>query len=963
MSRIFIFLFVGTLAWLSLSGQVAAQNPVAVAFAGEPFSVGMIEIPLRNPALGEGPGELWIEGNDQRVLHAISQNVETPVRQPPSQQPIPRLGQGRLLGRVGNLIRELAGGEDDASQIVARRIYFLLRSETSGQSPARSIATNPISIQVLDRNGVVGNFPVSVIRDPNGYQELLGAWWNGLLTNTKQRMDDQLTSTWVDVYLVTMLSERLRLPLPAWLGNPQQDQQASKGDTDPLLMTLQWIAGAAKVSSEVFTAAAIGHRWETNLPGDDVMSLPLPAPPDWPLNPATSLDSEETLAAIEIEPLANQVPPECFYIRYGKYENFLWFQDLTDEFGGDISRMITLSGLAREGAARLQSQLGIKTSALSRILGPTIITDQALIGRDLYLDDGAAMGVLFQATNAFLLRTSLNNDRQNLASNSPDITLEQVRLEHGPASLMRSSDNRVRSFMVEHNEFILVTNSESIADRFLQVAQDKQSLGASESFRLSRKWMPLSRDDTIFAYFSPEMLQGLLSPQYLIELRRRMQSEADISLVHLARLAAKKHLAGSEAMAPSEIEPLVEEGFLPEQFGQRPDGSGVIALGEDVLDTRRGARGSFLPIPDRLIENVTPDEARWYEKIAIAYESQFSSLDPIAIGLHRESIASSEDGEAMERLSIHAEIAPWQPENYGWWAKQLGPPTRVKIRHAPDDLVSVQAHVASDTLGPPTHLFAAVKDVMPPEPEAFDGMLSSFLALRTLPAYLGAWPLPGALDRLPLGLGRGRPVGPNMNRLLGGVYRYTGGGFSILSFFPDMLMATLPQLAAEETEQSAQVRLHIGNLRGSQLEGWVNAQLYSRASEGSLAGVGFLNDLTQQLGVPSAEAIGAVERILDATPQCSLGGTYQYQSGNEVMLSSSQRWYSDAWVTPSGSIASQPTRIPPVEYRAPVLQWFRGMSGQLTQYENRLVADLEVDIARQAPIAANQETAPVTPVP
>ena len=108
----------------------------------------------------------------------------------------------------------------------------------------------------------------------------------------------------------------------------------------------------------------------------------------------------------------------------------------------------------------------------------------------------------------------------------------------------------------------------------------------------------------------------------------------------------------------------------------------------------------------------------------------------------------------VERLTIHAEIAPFVPEKYGWAAKQLGPPTQVAMKFAPDDIVRLQAHVASDIVGPPTHMFVGIRDTTPPDPEQFEGVLNIYRSLRQIPGYLGAWPRPGAIDRLPLGWDR-----------------------------------------------------------------------------------------------------------------------------------------------------------------------------------------------------------------
>lgn len=906
--------------------QVAA-SAAAVTSAGQPYHVATIEIPLQMPVLGDGISLLELMAND-RARFAVSENLQSRVSSRPSEQPLPAFGQGRFLGRVGNLIREIAGANDQ-TQTYARRITFLFQG------------IEPFQVQVMDRGINVGTFTIEPVEDPRRHTQWLGQWWSDFTDQSQRQIDATDTPPWIDHYLVAMLSGRLNLPLPNWYG-----QNKSKEPDDPLMMTLQWIGGAAKVSDAVFASAAIGNSADLSA---NVTAMPLPPEIPWQVgSPGLPDDTPEPI----IEPLASQVPPECFYIRYGKFENYLWFQDLTEEYGGDISRMITLSGLSNNGAARLQKQLGIQMTVMGRMLGPSIIADQALIGRDLFLQDGAAMGVVFEPTNAFLLRTNLNNDRQTLASSSDAITLKDVKLENGKGSLLRSTDNVIRSYLVESNGFLCVTNSKAIANRFLEVGKTGQSLAKTESFRAARHYMPLQRDDTIFAYFSPEMLQGLLSPQYLIELRRRMQSEADIALVHLARLAAASLMSDdslaengvvSRQSVPAEIDELAAAGFLPSNFGQRPDGSGVISVGSRVIDTRRGARGTFLPIPDNPIENVTLAESQWYDEIAKAYEEQFLSLDPIFVGIQRQTLEpdpadTGASNERRERLVIHAEIAPWQPENYGSWAKQLGPPTPLSIRFSPDDIVALQAHVASDQLGPPTHLFAAVKDSTPPKPADVDGLLSGYRALKELPGYLGAYPQPGVLDRLPLGLGRGTPVGPGMSRLLGGVYRFTGGGFSVLSFQPELLSATLPNLAAEEVNDVAQVRGYVGNLRGSQLEGYVNTLLYDRSAKASVAGAEFLQSLTRQLDVPADQALSEARKILGGTVQCPLGG--EYEPVDDV------HWHSTQWGTRDG-VGEGPDPFPPPGYQAPILQWFRGVDATLTQYPNRLIADVTLDIKRE----------------
>ena len=169
-----------------------------------------------------------------------------------------------------------------------------------------------------------------------------------------------------------------------------------------------------------------------------------------------------------------------------------------------------------------------------------------------------------------------------------------------------------------------------------------ESLATTSAFRLSRQLMPLDRDDSIFAYFSPEMLRGLVAPEYLIELRRRWFAKSDIALVHLARLAAAAE--ATDRLPESMIWPPPD--FYRPDFGQRADGSGVISVGDAVVDTLRGARGTFLPIADVQIDAVTDEEAAWYRQIAERYSDRFPQIDPIMVGVGRSDVRSANGDRA-----------------------------------------------------------------------------------------------------------------------------------------------------------------------------------------------------------------------------------------------------------------------------------------------------------------------------
>src|SRR5204863_1008198 len=131
-------------------------------------------------------------------------------------------------------------------------------------------------------------------------------------------------------------------------------------------------------------------------------------------------------------------------------------------------------------------------------------------------------------------------------------------------------------------------------------------------------------------YMSARFFQGLLSPQYLGELSRRMKSVTDIEALTLARLAARGERAPAES-----VEDLIDGGFLPKGFGRRPDGSGPIIAGDKILDSRRGARGTFVPVPDVEIKGLTESEQAHHTELAQAYIHDWKQLDPLMVCLRR----------------------------------------------------------------------------------------------------------------------------------------------------------------------------------------------------------------------------------------------------------------------------------------------------------------------------------------
>lgn len=868
-----------SLLGLALSPVMTLARGTAEAIPGQPFGVGHIVVPLAaaDATLASSTAGMMLTESRGRTLYPV-------------------LSAGRFRKLLGEILGSGNSGLPDSINV-----WFLFTGD------------GPLDVTLYTPQATRFAVTPQVTRDARAHQRLLTQWWREYNAVAREEVQQGDYPPLVQTYLTSMLSRRLGLepPLLSRLSEraPSEPQQ-----------TLELLLGVESLRLATLRRTSLGAGVVAE-PAD----RPVPAEVDWTPRAAPAAEPN-----VDIEPMARRVPQEFFYIRFGSFENYLWFDRLQKDYG-DINQMITLRGSDAQPTLRMQRQLALHLSALAEVLGPTVIADVALIGRDLYLREGGALGVLFQARNA-LLGVDLNRQRAATlaAEKAHGATLTTVQIAGRDVSLLATPDNRLRSFYVVDGDYHFVATSRAVVQRFLEVRQADETLGTHAEFRHARNVLPTQREDTIFVYFSAAFLQGLLSPQYQVELPRRLRAATDLELLMLATWAAQCEQRPAET-----VEELIRGGLLPAGFDHRPDGSGPVLAGDNITDSLRGVRGSFLPIPDVDLRKITATEANGIATKSDYYASNWKQLDPLMVGVKRFAL----DREGQERVVIDAHVSPFAEEKYGWIMSLLGEPTRVRIRPAAGDVIVAQAAVKGGLFAsqvPPHHLFLGVQDNLPLGDVQPSGLLQTLRMLQTTPGYLGAWPKPGFLDWLPVNLAGTQPNAAGFSRLPFDLWRRQWGDFSALSFDPKLLASVTPQLQPEEAENEAQIRIHVGDLSQAKLQAWVNSLTYTRAHQTSLGNARLLHSLSQQLGVPRDEALLAGERLLDAKLVCPLGGEYRLdRQADRVPL-----WTSTKWP------ATAADRAPP-EYQTPLLQWFRGLDAELTKYGDRVVLHTSVDMQRK----------------
>ena len=296
------------------------------------------------------------------------------------------------------------------------------------------------------------------------------------------------------------------------------------------------------------------------------------------------------------------------------------------------------------------------------------------------------------------------------------------------------------------------------------------------------------------------------------------------------------------------------------------------------------------------------------------------------------------DRKGRERITVDAYLSPFDEKKFGWLARCLGPVASEQIVAGPEDLISAQAALTAGVLDyaiPPHQLFLGVRDLPELGQLRPAGLLKTLQLLQTAPWYLAAWPDPGFLAPLLAAV----PTGTDESgaaQLPLGFWQRQVGSFFLLSSDPQLLARAATQLQTAKTDNAAHVRVHVKDLSQTRLARLISAFAYGRARRTSAGNARLLQAISQQLQVPPEQAFATATELLDAELVCPLGGRYELvERPGETRC-----WQSTKWPTETAD------RLPE-QYRAALLDWFRGLDFDLTREPNRLVAHARLDMQRK----------------
>ena len=717
-------------------------------------------------------------------------------------------------------------------------------------------------------------------------------WWKLYSNRVVRNSRGDLYPPSIDQYLTNMLARRLELQPPSF-------SSFRFLPPDDLTDVFSTIAGTESIRLAMQKDALLGRGG-----GRSGVMYPLPEAASPP-----PVEIPEPPADVQVEAISMAVPLECFYARFGSFENFLWFRDRADEWGTDLRDMLAARGMDYQISERLQHQLQISDSALSRILGPAVIRDVAFIGNDTFVREGPGVGILFLAEAGDVLKANLKRQRKAAAATISGCTLQDVKFDghDTQATFLSVPTNEVRSFYLIHGDYHFVTTSRYLAQKFLDVvAAPETSLGASKEFRYARSKMPVTRDDSLFLYLSDAFFRQLVDPAFRIEMTRRARSENEIQLLQFAQLAAS-----GEGHSLRQIQQLKQLRFLPPNFPIRADESALEVRSNGIVDTLRGARGSFIPVRDVSVKQITEQEFNAYREFARKYRRIWDVMDPAMIGISRTEV----DGQ--EHLKMDLIVYPFAARRYRGLTSFVNGTGKRRVSLPKQAIAVLQGNVFEGT---PSFAGILNREI----PFWIDDQNRVQMDWTHEPWFSGA-------------VGKAADILLNSaNSSKFAIRDNEGVTLAVQAETKELAGELVRGLETEIAERPAQYRLSVGDIAQSPVAPVLHANAWQRAAMMSHGGSTLLNRLSSQLRVPQKAALTTAETLYNGHLISPIGKTYRLKPVLTGVDGAPKR---QLW-NPAAEVDYK-------SHRLPILTQVRGVEFELTLEGQTLTSHIELKIDRK----------------
>jgi len=376
------------------------------------------------------------------------------------------------------------------------------------------------------------------------------------------------------------------------------------------------------------TLAASGRTGDLNIAISNLSSPDLSS-----LSYKDLLEQKRTREKIDpkMAEISRLVPADQYFLQLNSMQSLDELLELSVHWGGNLLRLFTVEAQDQQLQGKLEEQLCLRRDLLARLFADAVINEVAVTGADPFVYEGTDVTVILRVRQpAFQQAASgwLAAARKAHA----DLTEADFNYRGHKVLARYTADRGVSSFVVEHNDYVIYSNSHRAIRRVVDAAVGASpALYDSLDYRYVTTLLPPAATANSGYFFVPEaMIRRLVGPAAKICEKRRLQCYNNLVMLNNASLFYRMEFGRS----PKSLAELVQGRFIDADKIVCPHG-GAYAYdpGRDACTCSLHNRLKYLtPIIELTVLGVSQNEATEYERYKQRYQAFWQGMfDPIAL--------------------------------------------------------------------------------------------------------------------------------------------------------------------------------------------------------------------------------------------------------------------------------------------------------------------------------------------
>jgi hypothetical protein len=404
-------------------------------------------------------------------------------------------------------------------------------------------------------------------------------------------------------------------------------QTRARPDPSSLVALMDSTSGATSIHEALQTDRQLRTRFAGEAPSVALATLEPPAVADHPW--------KEMLAAlgkkVPDEPLAHAAPANFYYVRFASLSHLFRLLDEADAWVTPVASMSSGVSQNQDLGKRYETQLGLGRSQVSRVFGPQVVIDVAVVGSDPYLREGSDLTFVFRTKNQAAFQAGLDGALAGHVEAHGKQTRQTIDVAGEKVTVTRSEDSEVRQHRVDVGGYSLVSNSLGGIKAVIETIQGHRAALADA---LDFRYMAARDADVpadVLAFMSDAFVADVVGPRQKILETRRLLALSDLATPGYAALV----YGWMFGKAPSSAQDLVAAGLLGKDELRHATGETIAWTSGKAASSSWGKVASLTPLIDLpVLEKVSTSERDAYRLFASSYQSNWSTyMDPACLRL------------------------------------------------------------------------------------------------------------------------------------------------------------------------------------------------------------------------------------------------------------------------------------------------------------------------------------------